>query len=101
MPHESRPEFQKRQQEHRGRSALPPGLRNLGSSWQSLERGLGSIEADFLNGEIVRLGRLHGIATPYNAVLQEVANHMVAHQEKPGHYTVPDLERLAQARVAA
>ena len=31
-------------------------------SWQSLARGTGSIEADYLNGEIVLLGRLHGVA---------------------------------------
>jgi 2-dehydropantoate 2-reductase len=37
-----------------------------GSTWQSLQRGTGSVEADYLNGEIVLLGRLHGVATPYN-----------------------------------
>ena len=31
--------------------------RRGGSSWQSLERRLGTIETDYLNGEIVRLGR--------------------------------------------
>ena len=41
-----------------------------GSSWQSLARGTGSIEAEFLNGEIVLLGRLHGVPTPVNALLQ-------------------------------
>ena len=35
-----------------------------GSSWQSLTRGTGSIEADFLNGEIVLLGREHGVPDP-------------------------------------
>jgi 2-dehydropantoate 2-reductase len=44
-----------------------------GSSWQSLARGAGSIEADYLNGEIVLLGRLHGVATPVNALLQREA----------------------------
>ncbi len=44
-----------------------------GSSWQSLARGLGSIEADFLNGEISLLGRLHGIETPVNVLLQAQA----------------------------
>ena len=34
----------------------------LGSSWQSLARGSGVIEADYLNGEIVLEGRLHGVA---------------------------------------
>jgi 2-dehydropantoate 2-reductase len=45
-----------------------------GSSWQSLARGSGSIEADHLNGEIVLLGRLHAVATPVNGLLQREAN---------------------------
>jgi 2-dehydropantoate 2-reductase len=36
--------------------------RGGGSTWQSLERGKGSVETDHLNGEIVLLGRLHGVA---------------------------------------
>ncbi|MDQ6672971.1 MAG: ketopantoate reductase family protein, partial [Chloroflexota bacterium] len=88
-------EFNERSREQHRQSELPPGVRNLGSSWQSLQRGLGSIEADFLNGEIVRLGRLHSIPTPYNEVLQEVSNAMAARREKPGKYTAQDLERLA------
>jgi 2-dehydropantoate 2-reductase len=100
VPCESREAFDQRARAHRGQSALPPGLRNLGSSWQSLQRGVGDIEADFLNGEIVRLGRLHSVPTPYNEVLQEVAHQMAAQHEKPGKYTVQDLEQLAQARGA-
>ena len=41
--------------------------RTGGSSTQSLARGTGSIETDWLNGEIVLLGRLHGVPTPANA----------------------------------
>jgi len=48
-----------------------------GSSWQSVTRGAGSIEADYLNGEIVLLGRLHGVPTPANALLQRLANEHV------------------------
>ena len=48
--------------------------RTGGSSWQSLARGTGSIETDYLNGEIVTLGRLHGVPTPANALMQRVAN---------------------------
>jgi 2-dehydropantoate 2-reductase len=44
--------------------------RGGGSTWQSLERGLPSVETDFLNGEIVRLGRLHDVPTPVNAAVQ-------------------------------
>jgi 2-dehydropantoate 2-reductase len=41
-----------------------------GSTWQSLARGTSGVEADHLNGEIVLLGRLHGVPTPVNAMLQ-------------------------------
>jgi 2-dehydropantoate 2-reductase len=46
--------------------------RSGGSTWQSLERGLGSVETDYLNGEIVLLGRLHGVPTPANALMQRL-----------------------------
>jgi 2-dehydropantoate 2-reductase len=47
--------------------------RGGGSSWQSLQRGTGSIETDYLNGEITLLGRLHGVPTPVNEILAELA----------------------------
>jgi 2-dehydropantoate 2-reductase len=46
----------------------------LGSSVQSLARGSPRIEADYLNGEIVLLGRLHGVPTPVNALVAAMAN---------------------------
>ena len=49
-------------------------FRGGGSSWQSLARGTGTIETDYLNGEIVMLGRMHGVPTPANALMQRVAN---------------------------
>ena len=101
VPFEPPEAFERRSREQHQQSPLPPGVRNLGSSWQSLQRGLGSIEADFLNGEIVRLGRLHAIPTPYNQVLQEVANAMAARRDKPGKYSAQDLESLALRRSAA
>jgi 2-dehydropantoate 2-reductase len=58
--------------------------RGGGSSWQSLERRTGAIEADYLNGEIVLLGRLHGVATPVNAMLQRVGNRMARERAAPG-----------------
>lgn len=48
------------------------------SSWQSLQRGAGSLETDYLNGEIVLLGRLHGVPTPVNAYFCELAHRMLA-----------------------
>lgn len=55
-----------------------------GSSWQSLQRRARSIEVDYLNGEVVRLGRLHGVATPVNELLQRVANQMARAGTPPG-----------------
>jgi 2-dehydropantoate 2-reductase len=53
------------------------GARGGGSSsWQSLARGTGSIESDYLNGEIVLLGRLHGVPTPANEVVRRLANRL-------------------------
>jgi 2-dehydropantoate 2-reductase len=68
--------------------------RSGGSSWQSLERGTGSIEAEFLNGEIVLLGALHGVATPVNAMLQTLAVRAAAEGRRAGTW---DPDALAAA----
>ncbi len=57
--------------------------RGGGSSWQSLARGTGTIEADALNGEIVLLARLHGRPAPVNAALATVANEMARGGDAP------------------
>ena len=54
------------------------GEDSLGSStWQSVARGSGSVETDYLSGEIVLLGRLHGVPTPVNALVQSETNRLV------------------------
>ncbi|MDX2851338.1 ketopantoate reductase family protein [Actinacidiphila glaucinigra] len=58
--------------------------RGGGSSWQSLTRGTGSVEADWLNGEIVLLGRLHGIPVPVNETLRRLANRAARDRRAPG-----------------
>ncbi|WP_207084078.1 2-dehydropantoate 2-reductase [Nocardioides sp. S5] len=40
--------------------------RRGGSTWQSLSRGTGDSEIDYLAGEVVLVGRLHGVPTPVN-----------------------------------
>ena len=57
--------------------------RGGGSSWQSLRRGTGSIEAEYLNGEIVALGRAYAVPTPVNALLTRVAGEMATTGEAP------------------
>ncbi|MBT8211994.1 MAG: hypothetical protein KJN71_02485 [Acidimicrobiia bacterium] len=61
--------------------------RTGGSSWQSLARGVGSIEADYLIGEVVRIGREIGFPTPVNELLQRLANHAARMRWEPGHLT--------------
>ncbi|MBT7760985.1 MAG: ketopantoate reductase family protein, partial [Rhodospirillaceae bacterium] len=68
--------------------------RGGGSSWQSLMRGTGNIEADFLNGEIVLLGRLHGIPTPANLVLQRQANALAASKGAAQSLPLGELQRM-------
>lgn len=58
--------------------------RSGGSSWQSMARGLRTIEADYLNGEIALLGRLHGVPVPVNALLQRLAGEQARAGERPG-----------------
>jgi 2-dehydropantoate 2-reductase len=62
-----------------------------GSTWQSLERGAGSVETDYLNGEVVLLGRLHGIPTPVNELLQRLANEFAREGRRPGSLGEEDL----------
>jgi 2-dehydropantoate 2-reductase len=58
-----------------------------GSSWQSLIRQTGTIEASFLNGEIVLLGRQYDVPTPVNETLQRLANQAARERKPPGSMT--------------
>ncbi|MEE1772965.1 2-dehydropantoate 2-reductase N-terminal domain-containing protein [Streptomyces sp. JV185] len=71
--------------------------RGGGSSWQSLSRGTGTVEADFLNGEIVLLGRLHGVPTPVNEVLRRTANAFARERREAGSMPVAELVALVDA----
>jgi 2-dehydropantoate 2-reductase len=80
---------------------LPIGgrTRGGGSSWQSLARRAGSIEADYLNGEIVLLGRLHGVPAPVNELLRRHANRIASAGLEPG--TTPAEELFAELGTVA
>ena len=64
-----------------------------GSTYQSLVRGL-PVEVDYLNGEIVLLGRLHDVPTPVNELLQSATHSAVVDRTEPGSLAAADL--LAQ-----
>jgi 2-dehydropantoate 2-reductase len=65
-----------------------------GSSWQSLARRAPGIETDYLTGEVVLLGRLHGVATPVNTLLQHLANRLAATGGQPGSITPHEFNTL-------
>lgn len=62
-----------------------------GSTWQSLRRGTGETEVDYLNGEIVLLGRLYGVAVPGNTLLRRLAADLARAGSPPGIVPVEDV----------
>jgi len=54
-----------------------------GSTWQSLQSGTGDSEIDYLAGEIVLQGRLHGISTPANEAIVAATRGLVANRGAP------------------
>jgi 2-dehydropantoate 2-reductase len=83
----SREEDQERRANRMQMKPIAGAIRGGGSSWQSLQRGTGAIETDYLNGEIVLLGRMHGVDTPVNALLQRRANEAARTGLRPGAIT--------------
>jgi 2-dehydropantoate 2-reductase len=73
------------------RGMVGGGGRQGSSTWQSLARGAGSIETDYLNGEIALLGRLHGVPTPANAALQRIGRRLLAEGRPPGSMKPEDV----------
>lgn len=72
---------------------IPEGDTFLGgSTWQSLAKGASTVETDFFNGEIVMLGRLHGVRAPTNEFLQHYAVRMLREQRRPGSVTADQLD---------
>jgi 2-dehydropantoate 2-reductase len=69
-----------------------------GSTWQSLERGTASVETDHLNGEIVLLGRLHGVDTPVNEALQELVSDAARSRQPAGSMTESELMEAITSR---
>ncbi|MGR3792656.1 ketopantoate reductase family protein [Vannielia sp. SX4] len=61
------------------------------STTQSLARATGSVETDWLNGEIVQLARQHGVPAPLNARVQSLSVEMMAGGGKPGSLTTHTL----------
>lgn len=76
---------------------LPGHRRWGGSTWQSVERGTRNIETDFMNGEIVQLGRTYGVPTPANEVCQQLGHRMVRDELPVGHFSVAEIQAMISA----
>lgn len=63
-----------------------------GSTWQSLVKGASTMETDFFNGEIIMLGRLHGVPTPTNEFLQHYAARLLRGEIPPGSVSADQLD---------
>ena len=67
------------------------------STWQSIQRGLGSVETDYLTGEIVLIGRQHGVPTPINTFLQRYVHRVLRGEAQPGSFTNASLLAAIEA----
>jgi 2-dehydropantoate 2-reductase len=67
-----------------------------GSTWQSLQRGTGNIETDYLNGEIVAIAHRAGLQAPVNERLAMLARRAAATGAKPGEMSTAELAKLIQ-----
>jgi 2-dehydropantoate 2-reductase len=75
--------------------------RVVSSTLQSVLKGHTTIEVDFLSGEVVLLGALHGVPTPCNSVLRRIAVQMAAAGERPGRHSVSELAAMVASERAA
>ncbi len=64
------------------------------STWQSLARQQGTVETDFLNGEIVQRAKRLGTGAPLNEKLLSICKEMASKRETPGKYTPAKLSQL-------
>jgi len=65
--------------------------RDGGSTWQSVARGMPSLETPFLNGEILLLGREHDVPTPVNETccalaVEAVRDHLPNNSVPPARF---------------
>jgi 2-dehydropantoate 2-reductase len=73
--------------------------RQGGSTWQSITRGTGSVESDYLNGEIVLLARQNGLEAPLNETLQRLAQETARGGHQPGWRSAESISQdVARAR---
>jgi 2-dehydropantoate 2-reductase len=92
----SNEEMRERSRPYFKMTEIEGSTRKGSSTWQSLARGRPTVETDYLNGEIVFLGVLHRVPTPYNRAIQLLSNRTVSEGIPPGSMRIEDLEQIVK-----
>lgn len=67
------------------------GVKVHNSLWQDLYLKRAHIESEYIHGPIIALGREHGVATPYNAAMLEIAGRLRASRAAPESLRLTEL----------
>lgn len=74
--------------------SIPEEMKHRPSTWQDIALKRGKTEVDFINGEVVELGKKLGIAAPLNSLLLRVVKEMTKEGAPPGKYSIADLKGM-------
>jgi 2-dehydropantoate 2-reductase len=75
---------------------IPDHMKLRPSTWQCIRLQRGRTELDSFYGEIIRLGREHGVPTPINQALFDLVEEMAEKRELPGKYTIDEVIELVR-----
>jgi 2-dehydropantoate 2-reductase len=88
-------EYRERVTSHYAHTPVEDNPRSGSSTLQGLLRGNQTSEVDYLNGEIVLLGALHGVPTPRNTLVRNLAAEVMTGQRPPRKLAPSDLIAMA------
>ena len=92
-------EFADRVEQHFRPVSIAGETFSSSSTWQSFLRGKPESEVDYLNGEVVLLGALLGVPTPWNAVVRRLAATRMRERPQPPPISPERLGELVDAAV--
>jgi len=73
---------------------IPQELQAIPSTQQDVILRRPSTEVDYLNGELVTLGKKYGVPTPLNELMVKLIHKMTDRGELPGKYSVSDMRNM-------
>jgi len=79
--------------------AIPEGLKHRPSIWQDIYLKRGETEIDFLNGEIIQLGKKVHIPTPLNSFIVDLLKELAGKGDPTVRYDPRTLRRMAEKEI--